>query len=68
VRSLRPPYTLAKAKDVLEQWAEGEDVDEDVDEDEVVEVAKVHLCKQALKGLKRWQRLQEPTPQTLTAN
>ena len=64
VRSMDPHYTLAKAKGVLKQWAEGEDVDED----EVVEVAMVHLYKQALKGLKRWQRLQAPTPQTLTAN
>jgi Ring finger domain len=65
VRAINPPYTLAKAKDVLELLASAA---QGVDDEDEEEVAVIHADKQAFEGLERWQRLRRLLPQTLTAN
>lgn len=62
VRDMAPPYTLAKVKNTLEAWVEEEE------EEGRAEETQWHAYKKAIEGLERWQRLQESTPQTLTAN
>jgi hypothetical protein len=62
VRDMDPPYTLAKVKDTLEAWVEGEEWEGQAED------LHCRSYKEAIEGLERWNLLQEATPQTLTAN
>jgi len=62
VRDMDPPYTLAKVKNILEEWVEGEEWEGRREE------IQCQAYKQAIEGLERWRSMQESTPQTLTAN
>ena len=62
VRDTEPPYTLAKVKDTLEAWVEGEEWEGRAED------LHCRSYKQAIEGLERWQRQQESTPETLTAD
>ena len=51
VRDMDPPYTLAKVKDTLEAWVEGEE------EEGRTEETQWRAYKQAIDGLERWRQV-----------
>jgi len=53
VRDIDPPYTLAKVKNILEEWVEAEPVEEGDEEDQ--EQRRSYI--QALEGLERWRQV-----------